>query len=247
MDIQVPRCLGRASGIRFSGMLLMIAAAPHEFAGFPGLVKCDLPGVRWSAITAMRGATAILVANGAGRFAAVGTRRALVKHRIRAVVSTGFAGALDPSLGVGEIFLANTVLCDDRKYRGSVPLDCPPDVRCGSLLTVDEVVQSSSAKRELAKRGAHAVDMEAAAVAAVASEHGLPFFCVRAISDHAGQDLPVDFNRALRPDGTFSPWSVLGQAVAHTGTWFELLQLWREARLAAQSLAHCLSRCEFRS
>ena len=229
-------------------MLLMIAAAPQEFAGFPALVKHDAPGVHWMATTVIRGADAMLVANGAGRAAATGAVQwGLDQRRVRAVVSTGFAGALDPSLGIGDLFLATTVLGDGRRYHGSRPADCPAGLRCGALLTVDRVVQSSEAKRKLARRGAHAVDMEAAAVAALAAEHGLPFYCLRAISDGAGQDLPVDFNRALRADGTFSPWSLLGQAALRTDRWGKLLRLWRDARVAARSLANCLSRCDFRS
>ena len=229
-------------------MLLMIAAAPQEFAGFPGLVKHDVPGVRWMATTVIRGADAMLVANGVGRAAAsVAVRWGLGQGRVRAVVSTGFAGALDPSLRIGDIFLATTVFSENRRYRGSRPLHCPADLRCGSLLTVDHIVQSCEAKRRLARRGAHAVDMEAVSVAAVTAEQGLPFFCLRAISDGAGQDFPVDLNRALRADGTFSPWSLVAQAALRAGRWGELLRLWRDARVAARSLADCVSRCDFRS
>ena len=189
---------------------------------------------------------AVFVANGVGRRAADrGTRSVLARSPIHAVISTGFAGALDPSLRVGEVLLATTVLCGDRRFGGSLPLNCPRDLRTGSLLTVDEVVQSSREKRQLAKLGAHAVDMEAASVAAVAAEHELPFYCLRGISDHAERDLPLDLNLALRPDGTFSPRSVLWQAAHRVDKWLELLLLWRGARLAARSLARCLAQCEF--
>ena len=247
MNLQVRRCLG-ISGTRFPGMLLMVAAAPQEFAGFPALVKHDAPGVRWMATTVIRGADATLVANGAGRAAATSAVKwGLDQRRVRAVVSTGFAGALDPSLRIGDLFLATTIFGDGRRYQGSRPLHCPADLRRGALLTVDRVVQSSEAKRRLARRGAQAVDMEAASVAALAAEHRLPFYCLRAISDGADQDLPVDFNRALRADGTFSPWNLLAQAALRTDRWGELLGLWRDSRVAARSLADCLSRCDFRS
>lgn len=188
----------------------------------------------------------MFVANGVGRCAAAsGARIVLSRSPIEAVISTGFAGALDPALRVGEILLATTLLCGDRSFGGSLPLECPPHLRRGSLLTVDEVVQSARRKRQLAKLGAHAVDMEAASVAAVAAEHELPFYCVRSISDHAERDLPLDLNRALRPDGTFSLRSVLLQAVPRVDRWFELLDFWRGARLAARSLAKNLAQCQF--
>ncbi len=229
-------------------MLLIVAAAPHEFAGFSGLVRRSSPGVRWLASTAIRDSEAMLVANGAGRTAAVsGARRMLATRRFRALISTGFAGALDPSLEVGEILVADPVLDGCRKYRGQMPSACPQGVRRGALLTVDEVVQSARAKLELAGRGALAVDMEAAAVADLAAERGLAFYCVRSISDRATEDFPVDFNRALRCDGTFSAWSVARQAGCRVGTWRRLLRLSRDARTAARSLARCLSQCEFAS
>ena len=224
----------------------MIAALPYEFSGFHGLVECDFPGVRWSATTAIGGSEAMFVANGVGRRAAArGARIVLARSPIRAVISTGFAGALDPALRVGEVLLATTVLFGDRSFGASLPLKCPPNLRCGPLLTVDEIVQSAREKRQLASRGAHAVDMEAASVAAVAAEHELPFYCVRAISDHAERDLPLDLNLALRPDGTFSPRSVLLQAVRRMDRWLELLAFWRGARLASRSLAKCLAQCQF--
>ena len=190
----------------------------------------------------------MLVANGAGcAAAATGARRLLATRRFRAVVSTGFAGALDPSLEVGEILVADWVLYGCRKYRGRIPSYCPPGVRHGAVLTVDEVIGSARAKRELAVGGARAVDMEAAAIAALAAEHGLAFYCVRSISDRAADDLPVDFNRALRCDGTFSPWNVARQAGWRPGTWRRLMRLTRDGRTAAQSLARCLSSCNFDS
>ena len=188
----------------------------------------------------------MLVANGVGRRAAArGARIVLSRSPIQAVISTGFAGALDPALRVGEVLLATTVLGGDRSFGASLPRECPADLRRGLLLTVDEVVQSARRKRQLSKLGAHAVDMEAASVAAVAAEHELPFYCVRGISDHAERDLPLDLNLALRPDGTFSLRKVLLQAVRRVDKWLELWVFWRGARLAARSLAKCLAKCQF--
>lgn len=229
-------------------MLLIIAAASHEFAGFSGLTRHRSSDVRWLASVAIGGSEAILVANGVGRSAAAsGARRLLAGRRFEAVISTGFAGALDPSLEVGEVLVADRVQHGRRMYRAKVPSSCPPGVRRGAVLTVDKVVGSARAKQELARRGALAVDMEAAAVAELAAEHGLAFYCVRSISDPATADLPVDFNRALRRDGTFSPWNVARQAGCHAGIWGRLLRLTRDARKAAESLARCLSSCEFAS
>ena len=42
-----------------------------------------------------------------------------------------------------------------------------------------------------------------------APELGLPFYCVRAVTDLADESLANDFNRALRPDGHFDTISIL--------------------------------------
>ena len=228
-------------------MLLLIAADAREYAGFSSLVRQSSRDVRWLATTTIRGSDAILVANGIGRCAAAaGTRKMLAKNCVHAVISTGFAGALDRALQIGDVVLAQNVLDGDRVYCADTPLDCPADVCRGSVVTVDEVVRSPKIKLALARLGARAVDMESAAVAAVAAEHRLPFYCIRAISDSAEQHVPVDFGRALRRDGTISLWSVLEQVGFRAANWFALVRLWRDSRIAADSLARNLSGFDFR-
>ncbi len=229
-------------------MLLMIAASPREFGGLRQVTKLASTDVRWLARAMLPTGEAMLVANGMGRVAAeAAVRKMLATCQVDAVISTGFAGALDPSLAVGDVFFAEAVRYDGLEYQACLPRTNLAGIRRGFLLTVDHVVQSARAKQELWRRGSDAVDMEALAVAAVAAEHGLPFYCVRSISDSAMDDLPVDFNQALRPNGTISAWSVVGQALRGRGRWSGLLGLRRDARMAARSLAGCLTRCEFRA
>lgn len=227
-------------------MLLLIAAFSREFAGLRPLTMLAVPSLRWGATLDLAGDQAILVANGAGRaLASAAARDILSKESIRAVISTGFAGALDPSYLVGDVFIADSVRGEEGEFVSQSPTGSYGEVRRGALLTVDRVAQSASAKRELWRQDAQAVDMEAASVAAVAREHRLPFFCVRVISDVAAEDMPADFNRALRVDGSISPWSVLGQALCRRDGWSRLARLRRNAAAAAVSLGAFLKRCEF--
>lgn len=112
-------------------------------------------------------------------------------------------------------------------------------------MTVDRIVQSARVKAELAASGAEAVDMESAAVAAVAAEYGARFYCLRVISDAANADLPLDFNRAVRRDGSLSVRNLALQAVLRPAAWKGLLDLRRNANVAAAALARCLARCDF--
>ena len=227
-------------------MLLVIAAFSRELAGLRPLTMRSEPGLRWVATVNLAGERAILVANGAGRaLASAAARQVLSEESVQAVISTGFVGALDPSYLVGDVFIATSVRGEEGDFASRSPGGSYGEARRGELLTVDRVVESAAAKRDLRRLNAHAVDMEAASVAAVAKEHGLPFFCIRAISDAADEDMPVDFNRALRTDGSISAWNLLGQALRGRDRWSRLMRLRRDSKVAAQSLGACLRRCEF--
>ncbi len=192
----------------------------------------------------LNGVPALFAANGVGRRAAAAAARAQA-GAVDALVSVGFAGALASGYKVGDVFVAQRVIAGGVEYAGRLP-GCPDDsCRRGTLLTVDRVVQSVEEKRRLAASGAQAVDMEAAAVAAVAAERALPFYCVRAVSDAAETALPIDFNRALRGDGSFSITDILRQAGLSCARWRQLARLKRDGGRAARSLAAFLATCEF--
>lgn len=227
-------------------MLLLVAALPVEFGGFRRLQRCDAAGVGWMACGAVRGRRALLVANGMGRQAArAGARAAMGGRRVRAIVSTGFAGALDSALPVGSVIMANSIVCGDRRFGSRLPSVRPPDAHTGTIVTVDRIVRTAAVKRRLAAAGCRAVDMESAALARLAQERGLPFYCVRGISDAADRDLPLDIGRAALHDGTLSANRLLRLAVSRPGAWGGCVRLWRDARIAARSLAEALGQCEF--
>jgi adenosylhomocysteine nucleosidase len=233
-------------------ILLIVAADRREFAA---LVERDAGfepgpfGLRWSRYGQLNGRPALLAANGAGREnAASAGRLASEIHSISAVVSTGFAGALDPELKVGDAFLSSHVIQHGGglKYPVELPVNAVETrAKTGVLLTIDTVAQDSITKARLRESGASAVDMEASAVAEQASRRGVPFYCVRAISDEAESNFGIDFNAARRADGTFSGWQIVGQAGLSPERWRELLSLRRDAQEAAGTLARLLTQCRF--
>ena len=233
-------------------ILLIVAADRREFGALAARGPELQPGpngLRWARYCQLNGRHALLAANGAGRENAAKTvRLAAERHSLSTVISTGFAGALDPELKVGDAFVASQVIQHDGglKYPVELPANATETrAKTGVLLTIDTVAQDSITKARLRECGANAVDMEASAVAEQAALLGVPFYCMRAISDEAQSDFGIDFNAARRPDGTFSGWRIVGQAGLSRGRWRELLALRRDSQQAAETLARLLARSRF--
>jgi uridine phosphorylase len=231
----------------------LVAADWREFKPLCGLegrfAPCEI-GLRWSAWGILNGQLAMLAAHGPGREnARQAVQTACAQFAVSALISTGVAGALDPDLRVGDTFLPNLVIefQTQVEYAVRLPAVYPEGARRGRLLTVDTVIQDADSKADLRESGADAVDMEASAVAAEAEARGLPFYCVRAISDGAETSFPLDFNRARRPDGTFSGLELIAQAAVQPSSWKELWALRRDAEVAFQALGGFLQACEFES
>lgn len=145
------------------------------------------------------------------------------------LVSAGYAGALVSGLRVGDIVVDTSVphwreLAEQRAV-------------LGRIATVDRVIGPAAERAWLAAQtAAIAVDMESAAVAEVAREHGLPFASVRAITDTPGRDLVLDWDACRRGDGTFSTPKLLAQALRSRRGIAEIVQLWYASRLASYRL-----------
>lgn len=227
-------------------MLLLVAADRREFSGFDGLAFRRERYARSLADGKLDGVAATFVANGVGRGPASAVARAIIDAgSVDTLVSVGFVGALDPALNVGDVFVADRITDGDVEYSGCLPGSSIGSYRRGTLLTVDHVVQSAEEKRQLAATAAHAVDMEAAALAKLASERALPFYCVRVVSDCAETSFSIDFNRALRADGSLSVANLVWQMGLRRARWQQVLKLKRDSDLAALSLARFLSRCSW--
>jgi adenosylhomocysteine nucleosidase len=157
--------------------------------------------------------------------------------RPRLVIMAGYAGALDPDLRVGDVVIASEVV-DESGGRWKT---CYPASR-GRILTVDRLVGNAEEKRELGRRHqANAVDMESAAVAQVCVEHGVPFWCVRAISDDASMSLSPRLLR-LFAGGGVSPARVCLELLRAPGILPELIRLGRTSKLAGEQLAKTLKK-----
>jgi nucleoside phosphorylase len=106
---------------------------------------------------------------------------------IHGVILAGFAGALEPSLKLEDIF----VTAGAEYLLPLLPTEERP--RVAKLATVDEFAGTAAGKKALfEKTGAWLCDMEQAHIVKVVEEFGLPFIGIRIVSDDAHAELPGD-------------------------------------------------------
>jgi adenosylhomocysteine nucleosidase len=155
-------------------------------------------------------------------------------HRPAALVSVGLCGALRRDFQAGEI-----VVADD----GGLPRSGRP-FRRGRMVSQDRVAITRAEKETLAAQG-DAVEMESAAVRAVAARHAIPFYAVKVVSDAAEETLPLDFNLYRDRDGRFRKPRIALAVLARPWLLPDLLRFQRQANLAAAKLGEFLADCEF--
>lgn len=163
------------------------------------------------------------------------TAKDWVKKNVSGIVSTGLCGALDPALRTGDIVVAGDGLVSTRRF-----------VK-GAMHSLDRVAVTSKEKRILRNQtGAIAVDMETAAVRERAEAWGIPFHCVRVVSDNAGEDLALDFNRFRDERGDFSRIKIAMAALSSPLKVLpRLMEFDKNCRQAADTLGEFLADCQF--
>jgi nucleoside phosphorylase len=220
--------------------LLFIASDKREFRGLLAhatAVREAEVAAHWSRLATLGADEVLLVANGAGPDrAAAATDAGMKAFDAAAIVSTGFCGALAPELEIADLVSATSVWIADRCYTTNM-WDRPPGLSgqgvaparrqarrpvphvqrhfSGAIRSIPYVVQTAEEKRNLAVTGAIAVEMEAAGIAARAKSYGVPLYCIRAVTDLAGETLANNFNMALRLDGQFDTILILKGTLRH--------------------------------
>lgn len=230
--------------------VVFIAADPREcqpwVARWERIQPVALP-VHWARAGQWKGRNVLAIANGAG---AERARRAVeAAPAPSAICNIGFCGALDESLGIGEVFVATEVRNGTRTYNALRPQRPDPTgvaVKSGILVSVPHVAETALAKKQLRNTGAFVVEMEAAAVARASEQLNVPFYCIRAISDLANEDFANDFDKCFMPDGRISAARLIGGAFASPVRRFgELIRLSRRTALASHNLGEFLAHCTF--
>lgn len=170
---------------------------------------------------------------GAGQAAATRAFAAIEQSGpIDRVISAGWAGALAPPFRGGEVYRPSGVIDSQtgERFRVAVWSDEL------WLVTSPKVADGAEKRRLAAAYRGGLVDMEAAAVARLAAMRGIPFFCVKGVSDAFEDELP-DFNLFLSAVGRLQLRRLLFYVLPRPKYWHALIRMGENSRKASQGMA----------
>jgi nucleoside phosphorylase len=172
------------------------------------------------------------------------------EHMFDLCISTGLAGALKPGYAAGDILAASSIAREEKNLllpRGELPahprcLELAGD--CGARIvqrfrTSDHLILTACEKSLLAET-ADAVEMESFDILNEALSRGIPGIAIRAVGDSADEDLPLDFNQAVTPEGRISRGRIFTALLKRPMALPGLLRFARQSRDAAIALADYL-------
>jgi adenosylhomocysteine nucleosidase len=169
---------------------------------------------------------------------------------ISVVISVGWAGALTAECTPGLAYSVSAVFAADTGERfdtaestgketceavlsHSGGLDSLPGLW---LVTASTVADVKEKRRLAAAYSAGLVDMEATTVARLAKMRGVPFYCIKGVSDGYRGKLP-DFNNFISPAGKFRLVAFIFSVVLRPWYWRALIRMGEDSKEAALNLA----------
>jgi adenosylhomocysteine nucleosidase len=189
----------------------------------------------------IEGAACIAVCAGMGEAAA--ERACAIAMReapLNTLVSLGWAGALSCGLQPGDAYVVNEVVdgASGEAFLTQSPArqgNAPPF----KLVTIDHVALAVEKKRLGQSYKAVLVDMEAVTVARFARSQGIPFYCLKAVSDTATEVLP-DFSRYTDTQGQLQLAALLAHVAIRPRYWPGLARIGKNGRKGAYAMASAL-------
>ena len=153
------------------------------------------------------------------------------------VITSGFAGGLNPGLSTGA------VVFDADEDFGSANEWGNSDAKPGRFHCADRVAVDPEEKSKLLEAtGADAVEMESGVIRRICSELSIPSATVRVISDAADESLPLDFNRLMKADISLDYGRLAWALMKAPGKIPELIRFQKRVNQAAKNLADVLSK-----
>jgi hypothetical protein len=167
-----------------------------------------------------------------------------IDRNVQLLISWGLAGSLDARVVPGTVVVPRRVLVsggeplavDTALHASLAELAYDFILEYRDLLSVPAALESPAAKRAAAAAtGAVAVDMESAAIAAVAARAGVPFVVLRVVVDGCDDALPAGAERWIDERGNRRVTATL-RAVVDWQQWRPLLTLAKRYRVASSVL-----------
>jgi adenosylhomocysteine nucleosidase len=149
--------------------------------------------------------------------------------------SVGWAGALN----------ADVATCSAHNMAGVIDTQTGERFHCDAgagerWLVTSPIVANEAEKRRLASTyRADLVDMEAAALARLALMRGIPFYCIKGVSDGFTDRMP-DFNRFICQDGRFDMAGMVLFSIVRPWYWSSLIKMGENSKRASQSIRQAL-------
>jgi adenosylhomocysteine nucleosidase len=174
------------------------------------------------------GKAIVVCKSGVGKVNAAMCTQALIDfYEVEAVIFTGVAGALDPSLNIGDIVISSDCMQHDVDVtalgfsRGKIPFQetsifvsdsylskfaydasvklFPDKVKLGRVLSGDQFIASRDKVEELFKElDGICTEMEGAATAQVCMTNQIAFVIIRSMSDKANGSAPDNFAEFMK-------------------------------------------------
>lgn len=233
------------------GTVAIVAALPGELKPLVSPAK----GLRWQRLKANKGTVLWERRHAQGRWIAgcsgMGGDRARVAlgeierycssdDPVKAICSVGWAGALDSDISAASVWHIAQIIDTQTGERFSTAQQVAGRTdEWPVLATTTRVADAAEKERLAASYGARLVDMEAATLARLAQGRGIPFFCLKAVSDDAHAKLP-DLNPFIMADGQLRMVPFLAHVATRPGSWQGLIKLGRYSSMAARHLAEAI-------
>jgi adenosylhomocysteine nucleosidase len=235
--------------------ILFVASEANELEPLARHLE-NLRKLSWPLDYAYEGISAgrrfILAAHGAGPTLAARATEVAIRavsgakqssSQLEAVVSTGYCGGLDPALQIGDVVVATQVL-DSATQELFLCGELQDHPSRGIVLSQDRIAIKLEEKRQLFQQtGACAVEMESAGVAIRSKRAGLPFYCIKTISDTATESFALDWNRMRTTEGRMARGKIIMHALVRPNLVPGLLRLKRRTEEVAQALGEFLVSC----
>jgi adenosylhomocysteine nucleosidase len=181
-----------------------------------------------------------VVLTGVGQRAAAAAIETVFQDRPDVCIASGLAGGLNEALRVADIIAAGRVRDSDGCRIDSDPRLLALAVRRGAsavnMYSSPIMLVSGEQKRRMSVV-ADAVDMESTVILGRSRRLGIPCIAIRAISDPATLDVPLDLNQTLTDSGRFSPVRMIAAVARRPRAVPGLVRLGFDGRRAAAALA----------